>query len=112
MAYSMITASELKERLDSGADLLIIDTLVPEHYEDIHIPGAKLACVYEVNFMDRIAELAPDKTTPMVLYGSSPRTHSAFAAVEKLERAGIQRPVRADRRPGGLARSRIRPKRG
>ena len=88
MAQKMISAQDLKARLDSGDDIMVVDTLVPEHFERMHIPGAKQACVYEINFMDQMAEIAPDKSALLVLYGSSPHTHTAFSAEEKLERAG------------------------
>ncbi len=90
MAYKLISAMELKQSLDTGGGLSVVDALVPEHYEEMHIPGAKQVCVYEYDFMDQMEKLFSDKSTPLVLYGSSPRTHTAFSAAEKLERAGYK----------------------
>lgn len=71
-----------------NGDGLLVDTLVPEHYAARHIPGAVNACVYEVVFLDVMAELAPDKTTPIVTYGACADSQDCFAAADKLVRAG------------------------
>jgi len=39
--YDVITAEELKKLIDSGKDILIIDTMPYKAYKDMHVPGAK-----------------------------------------------------------------------
>ncbi len=83
-----ITCQELKKRLAGGDSLLVIDVLPPEVYASQHLPGACNACVYEMVFLNGVAELAPDHATPLVLYDASDTTMAATTAREKLLAAG------------------------
>ncbi len=85
-----ITAIQLHEMLKGGEAVSVIDTLPPEYYEQGHIPGSLNACVYEMVFLDRIAELVEKRDSRLVVYGSSDRSHGAEVAVEKLNRAGYR----------------------
>ncbi|MFH1028689.1 MAG: YceI family protein [Pseudomonadota bacterium] len=85
-----ISCTELQLQLDAGVPLLVIDILPPEEYADTHLPGALNACVYEMVFLDRMAELAPDRSLPLVLYDATGRTRAAVIAREKLVTAGYR----------------------
>ncbi|NQT68079.1 MAG: rhodanese-like domain-containing protein [Desulfobacteraceae bacterium] len=39
--YDIITAAELKNLIDSGQDILVVDTMPYKAYKKIHVPGAK-----------------------------------------------------------------------
>ena len=67
---ALISRDEVKSQLDESRAFLLIDVLPTEFYEEAHLPAAKDACVYEVNFLDQVRKLAPDKDTTIVLYGS------------------------------------------
>lgn len=95
-----ITAEELHKQLAGGDSLLVIDVLPPEVHAVRHLPGACNACVYEMVFLNGVAELAPDPATPLVLYDASGTTMAATTAREKLLTAGY-RDVRV--LTGGLA---------
>lgn len=82
-----LTAAQVASLLDSG-DAVLVDTLPPEHFEARHIPGAVNACVYEVGFLDAMAEAVPDKGMRVVCYGAGPKSQDCFAAADKLSRAG------------------------
>ncbi len=61
-----IGREELKAKIDRGDDVVLVETLDPEYYEDAHLPGA-------LNLPpDRIGELAPqilpDKDADIVVY--------------------------------------------
>ncbi len=61
-----IGREELKATIDRGDDVVLVETLDPEYYEDAHLPGA-------LNLPpDRIGELAPeilpDKDADIVVY--------------------------------------------
>ncbi len=66
----------------------LLDVLPPDHFENLHIPGAKNACVFFVSFLDDLAAIVPDKKVRIVVCGSSERSHDAKMAVEKMIRAG------------------------
>lgn len=84
-----ITVQELQQLLASGS-VSLIDVLLPEDFACRRIPGAGNACVYEMVFLERMAECAPDKERAVVVYDESGATQAARAAREKLERAGYR----------------------
>lgn len=79
-----ITATELKERLDRGDDIQIIDVREPNEYEVARIPDSKLIPLKDV--LNRVGEI--DDTRETVVHckmgGRSAR------AIEALRRAGFQ----------------------
>jgi rhodanese-related sulfurtransferase len=87
-----LKASELKQ-LMAGGSVALIDVLLPEDFASRHIAGAENACVYEMVFLDRIAECVPDHDTTIVVYDDSGTTLAARTAREKLERAGYHKVV-------------------
>jgi rhodanese-related sulfurtransferase len=65
-----ISRDELKGKIDSGDDFLLVETLGEEKYRHTHLPRA-------INVPpDRIEELAssrlPDKSAEIVVYCSNP----------------------------------------
>src|SRR6185369_9475455 len=84
-----IPAHELQQLIESGS-VCLIDVLLPEDFACRHIAGAANACVYEMVFLDRIAECVPDRDKPVVVYDDSGTTLAARTAKEKLERAGYR----------------------
>jgi polyisoprenoid-binding protein YceI len=83
-----ISPHELYDLCAGGTPPAIIDTLPPEYCETCRIPGAINACVYEMAFLEKVAELISDHAAPIVVYGSSDRSRAAAVAAEKLTRAG------------------------
>ena len=86
---SSIPAHELRQLIASGT-VCLIDVLLPEDFACRHIAGAGNACVYEMVFLDRIAECVPDRDKAIVVYDDSGTTLAARTAKEKLERAGYR----------------------
>jgi rhodanese-related sulfurtransferase/polyisoprenoid-binding protein YceI len=83
-----IAATALKQLLDEGRDLSVVDVLPPEYFAAAHIPGAVNHCVYQVVFLDEMQAAFPDKSRPLVVYSSSHHCHGAQDAAEKLLDAG------------------------
>lgn len=79
---------QLKEWMDKRHNITLIDVLPREFYEEIHLPGAVNACVYDVDFLAQVNKLVPDKNKPIVVYGSAPSSKAAFQAMQKLTAAG------------------------
>lgn len=84
-----ITAHELQQLIASGT-VSLIDVLLPEDFACRHIAGAGNACVYEMVFLERIAECVPERDKAVVVYDDSGTTLAARTAKEKLERAGYR----------------------
>ena len=92
-----ITAAELKALAGSAT---LIHVLPEEHFAQQHLPGAVNACVYEMVFLSKVAELVPDKSAAIIVYGAGAPSLDSSTATEKLEKAGYTS-VRDFR--GGLA---------
>ena len=86
---TVIPCNELKQRMDSGS-AVVIDVLTPEDHAACHISGAHNACVYEIVFLDRVAEYVSDREMPIVVYDYTGTTQAAENAREKLIQAGYQ----------------------
>lgn len=84
-----VTAHELQQLIASGS-VCLIDVLLPEDFACRRIAGAGNACVYEMVFLERIAECVPDPERAVVVYDDSGKTQAASTAKEKLERAGYR----------------------
>src|SRR3989475_210738 len=78
-----ITATELKQRLDQGDDIQIIDVREPHEYEIGQIPNSKLIPLGQV--LNRMNEIDPERETVMhcKMGGRSAK------AIEALQRAGF-----------------------
>jgi polyisoprenoid-binding protein YceI len=78
----------------------LIHVLPEEHFECQHLPGASNACVYEMVFLSKVAELVPDKTSSVIVYGAGGDSLDATTAAEKLTKAGY---TNVTVFPGGIA---------
>ncbi len=77
-----ITATELKQRLDHGDDLQVIDVREPNEYEIARLPGTKLIPLAQV--VNRMDEIDASRETVVHCKGG---VRSA-RAIEALQRAG------------------------
>lgn len=82
----MMTCTELKSC--ASTDTVVVDVMTPEDYAACHIAGAHNACIYEMVFLDRISECAPNRDARIVVYDASGTTRAAHAARERLTEAG------------------------
>lgn len=87
--FEIISTDELKNKLDNQ-QVALIDVLTEYRYQQAHISGALRACVFEVTFLNQVAELVTDKDQPIVVYGADEQTHDATTASDKLQRAGYK----------------------
>lgn len=81
-----ITRHELKERLDHGDAVTVVEALGAAYYEDAHLPGA-------LNLPhDRVDQLAPqllpDKAAPVVVYCSNLECQNSVFASRRLVELG------------------------
>jgi molybdopterin/thiamine biosynthesis adenylyltransferase/rhodanese-related sulfurtransferase len=79
-AGATITATELKEMIDSGKDFALIDVREPHEFEIVSIPGATLIPKDRILSGEALSELPQDK--PLVLHcKSGGRSAEALAAL-------------------------------
>lgn len=75
--YHKITAAEAKARMDSGAELIILDVRTAEEYAEGHIAGAVLLPVDSINA--DVSELLSDKNAEILVYCRSGNRSRAAA---------------------------------
>ena len=56
-----VSCAEVKLMYKEHPNTHLIDVLPPDHFENVHIPGAKNACVFFVSFLDDLAMIVSDK---------------------------------------------------
>ncbi len=90
----------LQQNLTNPAGPLLLHVLPEAVFAARHVPGSANACVYEMAFVEKVRELAPDLTQSIVVYGAGEGSLDAVTAQEKLAAAGYSQ-VRVFE--GGLA---------
>lgn len=83
---AILSCNKLIQRIDAGA--VVIDVMTPEEYAIRHVAGAKNACIYEMVFLDHMAEQVPDRGTELIVYDATGTTRSAELARQRLLQAG------------------------
>ena len=88
--FEYVTPKELMQWMEMGKKFLLIHTLTDNHFQNVHLPGAKNACVFKVTFLEQMHSITDDKDSLIVLYGSSEGSMDAPTAAEKLQSDGYQ----------------------
>ena len=88
MSLSTMSPSSLKEQLEGAEPPHLIHVLSDEAFAEKRIPGSKHACVYEIAFLDGVAELGVSKEEAIVVYGQNDSFGGSKLAAERLEGAG------------------------
>ena len=52
--FEYLTPKELKQWTQEKISFILIHTLTNNHFQKVHLPGARNACVFEVNFLDQM----------------------------------------------------------
>lgn len=79
-----ITATELKEKMDAGEDIQLIDVRQPAEYAFAKIEGAKLIPLGEI--IERMDEIDPNRETIVQCKAGG----RSATAIQALQRAGFQ----------------------
>jgi rhodanese-related sulfurtransferase len=81
-----ITLAELREKLDRGDELTLVEALGPVYYEDAHLPGAINIPHVEVDAL--APSLLPDKDAQIVVYCADGPCPNSDIAARRLEQLG------------------------
>ena len=87
MATALITAEELRRKLDAGDDFVLVDALAPMVYAHSHLPGAINLPPSAVE-PTRVARRIPDRDTEIVVYCSSPDCDDSVLTAQRLHELG------------------------
>ena len=81
-----ITRDELQAALANRSDVVLVETLRPEHYDQGHLPGA--VHLHPDDVEQRARQLLPDRDALVITYCSNVACANSGAAAEKLVRLG------------------------
>ena len=84
-----IDTSELKALLEKNDDVLLVNTLAADSFEQTRIPQAVNIPLAESDFVKRVEKQAGGKDKPVVVYCASQQCTSSEKAAEKLQNAGF-----------------------
>ena len=82
-----ISRNELKEKIERGDDLALVDALSRQHYERSHLPGA-INLPYE--FVDDAEQKLPDKDAEIVVYCMNVNCAASGEEVRELKEMGYK----------------------
>jgi polyisoprenoid-binding protein YceI len=83
-----INPSDLARRLGESHGPVLVDVRLDDDYAAAHLPEAKNNCVFEIAFLDRMGNVAPDRRAAVCVYGTAAESYEARMAAEKLRRVG------------------------
>lgn len=83
-----INPSDLARRLGGSHGPVLVDVRLGDDYAAAHLPEAKNNCVFEIAFLDRMGNVAPDRRAAVCVYGRAADSYEARMAAEKLCRVG------------------------
>jgi polyisoprenoid-binding protein YceI/rhodanese-related sulfurtransferase len=90
-SVEVVDAGELSRIMESGEPPVLVDTRLEEDFERGHLPGAVSNCVLEVECVERMPDLVPDRALPVCVYGTGCGSFDSELAAEKLRRLGYER---------------------
>ncbi len=90
MNFRSISPAELAALRQARPELVLLDVRLADDFAAEHLPGAVSNCVFEVQFLDRMKELAPRLEIPVCCYGNAAGSLESRMAAEKLLRAGYR----------------------
>ena len=81
-----INTEELKKKIDTNEDFILVDVLGKESYEGKHLPKAVNIPVDEIE--GKVSSELPDKNKEVIVYCASTDCHASPNAAKKLEELG------------------------
>jgi len=84
-----INAHDLKNRLDSADDTIVIDVLPQKYYQAEHIPGAANIPLGTERFVEAVERSVDNTSRPVVVYCASTECDLSPNAAERLEQSGF-----------------------
>jgi len=88
--HKTLSPRELHSWISQKKSFYLIDTLLADHFQKVHLPGAVNACVFQVIFMDEIHKIIRNEKATVVVYGSSGGSMDAICAARKLSDNGYK----------------------
>ncbi|NLF32474.1 MAG: rhodanese-like domain-containing protein [Planctomycetes bacterium] len=82
-----IMRDELKRRLDHREDVVLVEVLAPEYFDEYHLPGA-INVPMDESFEENIQDAIPQKDRPVVVYCYSAECSASSEAAARMADLG------------------------
>ena len=82
-----ITTDDLKKKIDTKEDFVLVEVLGPETFAEFHLPGAVNVPVDDT-FEEHLQKVVPDKNRPVVVYCRDIECHASAKATHRMEILG------------------------
>lgn len=86
----IINHKEMEERLEFHGDMVLIDVLPEESYQQEHLPGAVNIPYNDENFIAKVENYVMHKNDEIVVYCAHKECTASDKAAEKLQEAGYK----------------------
>jgi rhodanese-related sulfurtransferase len=85
----IIDRETLEKKVQKNPNLVLVEVLEPEKYEEFHLPGA-MNVPLSTNFEETIQQAVPDKSQEIVVYCSDDDCDASPTAARKMEELGYE----------------------
>lgn len=85
-----IQRDELKQWIDDKKSFVLIEALSQEKFSEKHLPGAYNVPEDDSHFEDRVEDISPDKSKPVVVYCANSECQASPRAAKRLESVGYK----------------------
>ena len=83
-----IGREELRQWIEANRRFILIDALPEESFAVDHLPGAYNVSEEDSHFEDKVEDIMPDKSEPVVVYSANSDGKISPRAAKRLELAG------------------------
>ncbi len=84
-----ISTPELRDRLQTGEDLVLVNVLPEEAFRQGHIPGSLNVPVQRAGFVDAVERVAGGRDRTIIVYCASLECQASPTAARMLDEAGF-----------------------
>lgn len=84
-----ISREQVKEKINSNDNVVVIETLDPKYYEKFHLPNA-INIPLDERFDQQVQQKVPDKNTPVIVYCMDKECDASPKAAKRLEKLGYE----------------------
>ncbi|MDX1607826.1 MAG: rhodanese-like domain-containing protein [Candidatus Spechtbacterales bacterium] len=87
--YKIVSAKDVKNKLEEGGDVLVINVLSESSFNSMHIPGSINIDVHQDDFLENVKKATGgDKDKEIIVHCSSESCQASPGAARKLVEAG------------------------
>jgi rhodanese-related sulfurtransferase len=84
-----ISREQVKRKINSNDNVVVIETLDPKYYEKFHLPNA-INIPLDERFDQQVQQKVPDKNTPVIVYCMDKECDASPKAAKRLEKLGYE----------------------